>query len=362
LIEQFHNWRHRRREQRRKQRVPWEELQDLLALDPYAFEEAVAALLREMGFRNVRRTGRSGDLAVDITCRDKDGATVAVQCKRYAVANRIGSPEIQKFLGMVKLHHKADFGLFVTTSDFTRGALQLAAQHKELKLMNGLMLAEMLANLLGAPDKEVLDPVGALREAGLTAFDLAKETRERFEAQGRAQPATDGLCQCQTNDIQWAGHRAPDGRPVLVCPYCARIATPEEVHEAMIHGAIAFSEEVPGLEPLRQAARARTEARAVAEQDVKLGLLNVRDSIIERKREQAARNALKQILGRKPTDREVKNLVASPPPEVISDYRCKVCDGEMPWSKRLGAYWCQPCSQAEYPMAERMIRLMIPTM
>jgi hypothetical protein len=361
-MERFRTWRHQRRELRRKQRVPWEELQDLLALDPYVFEEAVGAILREMGFRNVRRTARSGDLAVDITCRDKDGSSIAVQCKRYAPSNRIGSPEIQKFIGMVKLHHKADYGLFVTTSDFTRGALQLAAKHKELRLMNGLMLAEILANIMGAAGKEVLDPEGALRAAGLTAMDLAEKTRERFEAQGRLKPEGDGPCQCETDDIMWAGHREPDGRPVLVCPYCARIASAEEVHEAMIHGAISFSEEVPGLEPLRQAARARAQARSIAEQDVKLGLLNVRESIIERKREQAARNALKQILGRKPTEREVKNLATSATPDPVEGHRCSVCGGEMPWSKRLGAYWCQRCSQAEFPMAERLIRLMIPTL
>ncbi|MEX2556648.1 MAG: hypothetical protein WEB06_13605 [Actinomycetota bacterium] len=45
----------------------------------------------------------------------------------------------------------------------------------------------------------------------------------------------------------------------------------------------------------------------MAEEDVRFGLLFVRDSVIERKREQAARNALKQILKPKPTDREVKD-------------------------------------------------------
>lgn len=355
-------WIHRRRELRRQQRVPWEELQDLLALDPYEFEAAVAGILRELGFRGVRRTGRSGDLSVDITCRDRDGASIAVQCKRYALSNRVGSVDIQQFIGMVKLHHKADFGLYVTTSDFTRGALQLAAQHKELRLINGLMLAEMLANILGVPGKEVLDPKGALREAGLTSTDLAAETRERLAEQGRLRPPTADRCQCQTNDIVWAGHREADGRPVLVCPYCARIATPEEVHEAMIHGAVSFSEEVPGLEPLRDAARQRAETLSIAEEDVKMGLLYVRDSVIERKREQAARNALKQILDRKPTTREIKALATSTPPAPNDEHVCSVCAEKMPWSKRLGAYWCQTCSQAEFPMADRLIRLKIPVM
>lgn len=127
-----------------------------------------------------------------------------------------------------------------------------------------------------------------------------------------------------------------------------------------MHGAVSFSLEVPGLEPLREAARQRSEARTIAEEDVRLGLLYLRESIIDRKREQAARNALKQILGRKPTEREVETLAASPPPPPNEDHVCSVCAGAMPWSRRLGAYWCQPCSQADYPMADRFIRLTIP--
>jgi hypothetical protein len=36
-------WLRKRRERRRKKRVPWEELQDLLALNAHQFEQAVAA-------------------------------------------------------------------------------------------------------------------------------------------------------------------------------------------------------------------------------------------------------------------------------------------------------------------------------
>lgn len=341
--------------------MPWEELEDLLALDPYQFEHAVGAILRELGFRRVRRTGGSGDLSVDLTCVDKDGTTIAVQCKRYTPPARVGSAELQQFLGMVKFHHKAGFGLYVTTSDYTRGALNLAAQHKDLRLVNGLMLAEMLANILGAPGKEVLDPRGALRLAGLTATDLAAEMRERLAEQGSLRLPPQNGCHCETHDVQWAGYREPDGRPVLVCPYCARIATAEEVHEAMIHGAVAFSEEIPGLEPLREAARERAAARAIGEQDVKLGLLLVPDSVISRKREQAARLALKQILGRKPDQREVATLARSEPPPQTNERRCSECQLPTPWSTRLGAYWCANCSHAEFLMADQLIRLMIPT-
>ncbi|MGH3085557.1 MAG: DNA methyltransferase, partial [Gaiellaceae bacterium] len=90
-------------------------------------------------------------------------------------------------------------------------------------------------------------------------------------------------------------------------------------------------------------------------------LVMVRASIIERKREQAARNALKQILGRTPTEKEVKALADAAPPEPETGHVCSACGGEMPWSKRLGAYWCLTCSHAEYPIAGRTIRLMVPT-
>ena len=328
----------------------------------HQFEEAVAAILREMGFRGVRRTGRSGDLSVDITFRDKDNKLVAVQCKRYTPPNKVGSVEVQQFYGMAKLHHKADFAMYVTTSDFTRSALQLAAQHPDLQLINGVVIAEMLANVLGAPGKHVVDPAAALEVAGLTPASLVAKTRERFGAEGTPDETADTECGCRRGDVIWAAHREPDGRPVLVCPQCKRFATAEEVHEAMIHGAINSSEAVPGLEPLRQAARQRWELGAIQEEDVRFGLLFVPDKWIVRKREQAARAALKQILGRKPTEREVNALATASPPLPDDHHVCSVCGDEMPWSRRLGAYWCRACSQAEFPMAERMIRLIVPTL
>lgn len=354
-------WLRKRHERRRKKRVPWEELQDLLALEARQFEQAVAAIIRELGGRQVRVTGRSGDLSVDIAFRDGDGKSIAVQCKRYTPPARVGSVEVQQFIGMAKLHHKADAAIYVTTSDYTRGAFQLAAQHKDLSLINGLMLAELLANIFAAPGTTVLDPLGALKDSGLSAAQVAADARAGYAERGELRTRRDDQCQCRTSDIQWAGHREPDGRPILVCPYCERIATPEEMHEAMVRGAIGILEDVPGLEALRQAARERAEQRAITEEDVRLGLVTVRASIIERKREQAARIVLKQILGRTPTEKEVKALADAAPPEPETGHICSGCGGEMPWSRRLSAYWCQTCSHAEYPMADRTIRLMVPT-
>ncbi len=69
---------------------------------------------------------------------------MVIQCKRYAAGNRIGSPAIQTFIGMVHVHHKADRGIFVTTSSYTDGARKLAHQHG-LTLWEGSDLTRMVA-------------------------------------------------------------------------------------------------------------------------------------------------------------------------------------------------------------------------
>src|SRR6266571_1586442 len=60
---------------------------DLIALGPAGFEEAMVDLFRDLGYRKVTRTGGSGDLAADITCYDSDGRSVVIQCKCYARDN-----------------------------------------------------------------------------------------------------------------------------------------------------------------------------------------------------------------------------------------------------------------------------------
>ncbi len=121
-------------------------LQDLLALTPTQFELAVGELLRAWGFNEVRHTGGAGDLAADLTCRAADGSAVVVQCKRYALGRLVGSPEIQQFIGMQVVHHKAQSGIFVTTASFTQPALALARKHS-LRTIDGAELAAALERI-----------------------------------------------------------------------------------------------------------------------------------------------------------------------------------------------------------------------
>ncbi len=113
---------------------------ELLMLTPREFEEAIAQSLRDRGYRHVQRCGGPGDLGVDITCVDPNGERLAIQCKRYAPGNLVGSREVQLFIGMIHTEHDVDRGVYVTTSGFTAPAHDLAARHG-IRLMDGYDLA-----------------------------------------------------------------------------------------------------------------------------------------------------------------------------------------------------------------------------
>jgi restriction system protein len=116
---------------------------EMLALTPGAFEDACAWLLRDLGYTRIERVGGSGDLAVDLFAKDTEGRRVAVQCKRYNPRNRVGSPDVQRFIGMARHHHGAERALIITTSSFTPSATTLARQH-QIELLDGDALARLV--------------------------------------------------------------------------------------------------------------------------------------------------------------------------------------------------------------------------
>jgi len=108
----------------------------ILALSHAQFEFAMAVVLRMLAMTDIQRVGGRGHLSVVISAHDVSGRTVLVQCKRRASNKKIGSPEIENFIGLAHLHHHADLKLFVTTSEYTDRAQALAALHG-VQLMNG---------------------------------------------------------------------------------------------------------------------------------------------------------------------------------------------------------------------------------
>jgi restriction system protein len=129
----------------------------LSAMDGYEFEQLVARVLDGAGFRNSRIVGRSGDEGVDILAEMHTPflvATVAVQVKRHAA--NVGPKDISYLRD--RWSRRADKLLFVTTSDFTVGAREVAEEpDKPVTLVNGSRLVEvMLERGLGIRSRPVV--------------------------------------------------------------------------------------------------------------------------------------------------------------------------------------------------------------
>jgi hypothetical protein len=121
-------------------------MESLLALTPAQFEELVAEYLRTQGYRDVERVGGAGDRGVDIRCRDEHGRLVVVQCKRRQPSNTVTGPEVRTFFGEI-VDHAAATGIFVTTSRFTRAAIE-QAQRTDIELIDGKRIGAYHAQLL----------------------------------------------------------------------------------------------------------------------------------------------------------------------------------------------------------------------
>lgn len=119
----------------------------MLAMTPREFELLVASILHELCYSNVSVTGGPGDLAVDISAVNPDGDKAVVQCKRYAPEHRVGSRDVQSFIGMAFQHHNAKELIFATTSTFTEPAQNLARRH-QIKLWDGGQLTKLAAQIL----------------------------------------------------------------------------------------------------------------------------------------------------------------------------------------------------------------------
>ena len=105
----------------------------LLHLDPYAFEHLIGELLRRDGYE-VQVTDRSGDGGRDIIARTRlrtGPVLILVECKRYAPDRAVGVSLVRALYGVVE-RDRATAGLLVTTSRFTRGAQEFVntVQHR----------------------------------------------------------------------------------------------------------------------------------------------------------------------------------------------------------------------------------------
>jgi len=124
-------------------------IQIVKKVSPSFFEKLVVDLLLKMGYGGTRKDageaiGKSGDEGIDgIIKEDRLGLDVVyVQAKKWE--NSVSRPEIQKFAGALQ-GQRAKKGIFITTSSFTKDAIDYASRiENKIVLIDG----EELANLM----------------------------------------------------------------------------------------------------------------------------------------------------------------------------------------------------------------------
>lgn len=124
----------------------------VLEASPGSFEKLIVDLLLAMGYGGSRsdageRLGRSGDGGVDGVIReDRLGLDlVYLQAKLYKPGNSVGSEAIQAFIGAL-VGRGSQKGVFITTSSFTKNAIDTANQSGNFRLI--LIDGETLTKLM----------------------------------------------------------------------------------------------------------------------------------------------------------------------------------------------------------------------
>ena len=117
--------------------------------DPEFFERLVLDVLHKMGYgtsaADLVRTQTGADEGIDgIITLDRLGLEkIYVQAKRWT-AGTVGRPEVQKFFGALA-GQGANRGVFITTSSFTKGAIEYARQVTgSIVLVDGKKLADLM--------------------------------------------------------------------------------------------------------------------------------------------------------------------------------------------------------------------------
>lgn len=128
------------------------ELQDkLVDASPEFFEQVVVDTLIAMGYGGSRqeagqRLGQSGDGGIDGVIREDELGLDAIylQAKRWDPSRPVGRPDVQGFVGALQ-GAKASKGVFITTSRFSKGAVEYAEQvTPRVVLIDGRRLAQLM--------------------------------------------------------------------------------------------------------------------------------------------------------------------------------------------------------------------------
>jgi restriction system protein len=133
-------------------------IERLNKLEGYEFEQLVARILDALGFRDTQVVGRSGDEGIDLITYLHSPlirAKVVVQVKRHTA--NVGPKDVSYLRD--RWSHRADRLMFVTTSDFTAGAREVASEERDkpVELVSGAQLIDvMMEHRIGVLARPVL--------------------------------------------------------------------------------------------------------------------------------------------------------------------------------------------------------------
>lgn len=148
-------------------------------LSPAFFESLVVDLIVAMGYGGsrgnvVQRLGKSGDEGIDgVINEDALGLDVIyLQAKRYAPDNVIGREKVQQFAGAL-VGQGASRGVFVTTSSFSKGAIEYAVKvPQKIILIDGQELTRLMVYYgVGVRTQRTID----IKKIDLDYFEESEE-------------------------------------------------------------------------------------------------------------------------------------------------------------------------------------------
>lgn len=119
-------------------------LDKLKSLDPYFFQRVVLLLLEKMGYGDFSETSRGADGGIDgIINQDKLGVEkIYMQAKKYG-DGQVGGRDMTNFIGAIT-RDRVRKGIFVTTSSFSKQALENSQNAGNVILVDGERLVELM--------------------------------------------------------------------------------------------------------------------------------------------------------------------------------------------------------------------------
>lgn len=135
-----------------------EVLEKVIEQEFYFFEHIVVDLMEKMGYGVGVRTQQSGDEGIDgVISQDALGLDlVYLQAKKWKKESKVGRRELQSFVGSI-VGKAGSKGVFVTTSSFTKEALEFQPPISLIKIDGRQLAKYMIKYNVGVSVKKVYE-------------------------------------------------------------------------------------------------------------------------------------------------------------------------------------------------------------